>query len=67
MKLNDVIQSHSAYLKTFAKPTSQAAYRHLYFHLKKRFPDKELESFTAQEIFDFLNGCFKEWVPISQG
>lgn len=59
MKLADIISSHAQYLKTFAKPTSQAAYNHLYDHLKKRFPEKEIESFTSQEIFDFLNDLTK--------
>ena len=55
MKLSDAIQLHKDYLASFAKPTSRAAYHHLYVHFLKAFPSKELESFTAQEIFDFLN------------
>src|SRR3989338_4732479 len=55
MKLSDAIQLHKDYLASFAKPTSRAAYHHLYVHFLKAFPSKELESFTAQEIFDLLN------------
>jgi integrase len=59
MKLADAIESHKAYLKTFAKPTSQDAYNHLYYYIKKRFPEREIESLTAQESFDFLNEITK--------
>ena len=60
MNIQDAITAHKNYLKTFAKPTSCASYDHLYRFLLQRFPNKTIESFTAQEIFDFLNDLTKE-------
>lgn len=55
MQLSQAIASHRQYLKSFAKATSQAAYSHLYNLMLERFPNREIESLTSEEIFNFLN------------
>ncbi|MBI2027954.1 MAG: site-specific integrase [Deltaproteobacteria bacterium] len=55
MELSHVIKQHREYLQSFAKETSCGAYNHLYSHMLKRFPEKNLEDFTSQDLFDFLN------------
>lgn len=55
MQLTQAITAHRAYLKSFAKETSQQAYEYLYTMLLKQFADREIESVTSEELFNFLN------------
>lgn len=55
MNLNQAISSHRQYLKSFAKENSRLAYEHLYNNLLREFPERDIESLTSEEAFNFLN------------